>query len=49
MSQSFDGEFNPGAFLSDKHEIKYKVDNVPVIENFVNLPAIGDTPKCCKW
>ena len=43
--QPFDGEFPAitGAFLSDKHEIKYKVDNVLVIENFVNLPAIGDT------
>ena len=42
--QPFDGEFPAitGAFLSDKHEIKYKVDNVLVVENFVNLPAVGD-------
>ncbi len=43
--QPFDGEFPAitGAFLSDRHNIEYKVDNVLVIENFVNLPQVGDT------
>ena len=42
--QPFDGEFPviTGAFLSDRHNIEYKVDNVLVIENFVNLPQIND-------
>ena len=43
--QPFDGEFSviDDTFISGTHEIKHKVDNVLVIENFVNLPAEGDT------
>ena len=32
-----------GNFITGTHNIEYKVDNVLVIENFVNLPAVGDT------
>ena len=42
--QSFDGEsVIDGNFITGTHNIEYKVDNVLVIENFVNLPAVGDT------
>jgi hypothetical protein len=43
--QPFDGEFPVinDSFISDTHNIEYKVDNVLVIENFVNLPQTGDT------
>ena len=43
--QPFDGEFPviDGNFITGTHNIEYKVDNVLVIENFVNLPAVGDT------
>ena len=43
--QPFDGQFAgiTGAFLTATHNIRYKIDNVLVIENFVNLPQIGNT------
>ena len=43
--QPFDGEFPAitDSFITGTHNIVYKVDNVLVIENFVNLPAVGDT------
>ena len=43
--QPFDGEFPAitDTFITGTHNIEYKVDNVLVIENYVNLPAVGDT------
>ena len=43
--QPFDGQYPviDNAFITGTHNIEYKVDNVLVLENFVNLPQVGDT------
>ena len=43
--QPFDGEFPQitGTFLSDTHVIQKKIDNVLVVENFANIPQVGET------
>ena len=43
--QPFDGEFNviDGDFITGTHEIQKKVDNVLFVEDFVNIPAVGET------
>ena len=43
--QPFDGEFNgiDNNFITGTHNIENKVDNVLFVENFVNVPAVGET------
>ena len=43
--QPFNGEFPAitDGVISDQHTIQKKVDNVLVVQNYVNLPSVGET------
>ena len=43
--QPFNGEFPAitDGVISDQHIIQKKVDNVLVVQNYVNLPSVGET------